>query len=255
MRKLDGKCAILTGASSGVGYGIALRFAMEGATVIACARRLENLENLKKDAEERGFTGKIIPLKCDISSEGDLDAAVAKAVEECGTVHILANIAQGGLHNLYSINDTSREDVQLLFEQGPLASMLLMKKCFPYMQEQHYGRIINCSSPSTVEGTPNQAAYIMCKCAIEGLTRSAAHEWGPYGITTNIFLPTIKTENFDKSDRGRAYAKMMAEQNPVRYFGTPFEDCAPMIVFLASEEAGYINGQAIGIDGGRVLLF
>ena len=95
----------------------------------------------------------------------------------------------------------------------------------------------------------------MCKSAIDGLTKSAAKEWGQFGITTNNFLSTLKTENFDKSDRGRAYAKMMAEETPVRYFGTPFDDCAPLIAFLCSDQAGYINGQAIGVDGGRVLNY
>lgn len=79
--------------------------------------------------------------------------------------------------------------------------MLMMQKCFPYMKEQGYGRIINCSTPSVIEGTPGQTAYVMSKGAIDALTRAASQEWGPYGITTNNFLPTIKTENFDKSDR------------------------------------------------------
>ena len=252
---LSGKVAIVTGASSGVGYGIALRFAMEGAKVVACARRLENLESLRAVAEERGYEGVILPCKCDIGQEADMDRAVKTAIDNYGTVHILANIAQGGLHKLKNIMDTTVDECMELYLQGPVASMLMMQKCFPYMKEQGFGRIINCSTPSVIEGTPGQTAYVMSKGGVDALTRAASQEWGPYGITTNNFLPTIKTENFDKSDRGRAYAKKMAEENPVRYFGTPFEDCAPMIAFLCSDQAGYINGQAIGIDGERVLNY
>ena len=142
-----------------------------------------------------------------------------------------------------------------MYKTGPVASLLLMQKCFPYMKANNYGRIINCSSPSASEGAVVQGPYIMAKCAIEGLTRAAAKEWGQYGITTNVFLPTLWTENFDKSERGKAYAKMMAEQNPVRKFGKPYEDGSPVITFLASEEAGYINGQAICVDGGRCLIY
>lgn len=245
---LDGKTAIITGASSGVGYGCALRFAEEGANVIACARRLENLERLREEAGR--FSGKIIPQKCDISIESNLDAAVEKALELFGTVHILANIAQGGLGTSSPLEETTLEECMAYYMTGPIASMKMMQKCFPYMKKQRYGRIINCSSEAASRGVKGFAAYGMCKAAVESLTRSAAQEWGKYGITTNVFMPFIKTEGTEKSERGREMAERVARLNPTRRFGTPYEDCSPMVAFLASEGAGYINGESINISGG-----
>ncbi|MCL2163641.1 MAG: SDR family oxidoreductase [Oscillospiraceae bacterium] len=250
---LSNKIAIMTGASSGVGYGCALRFAMEGAKVVACARRTELLEKLREEAEASKFSGEIIPQKCDVGVEADMDTTVKKCVEMFGTVHILANIAQS-LSGLVSLEKTTVEIVQELFDTGPIASMLMMQKCFPYMKEQHYGRIINTGSPAMIEGGVNLAGYNMAKSAILGLTRTASQEWGQYGITTNIYLPTVWTENFDKTERGREYARRMTEENPMRFFGRPYEDCAPMLAFLASEAAGYVNGQVIGLDGGTTLI-
>jgi len=249
---LEGKTAILTGASSGIGYSCALRFAEEGANVVACARRLDRLEKLRDEAA--GMAGKIIPQQCDVGVEADMDAVVKTAMDMFGAIHILANIAQGGLDKLVNLIDTTEESTMELFKTGPIASMRLMQKCFPYMKEQNYGRIINCSSPAAVQGTPGMAGVVMCKAAIQGLTRTASQEWGKYGITTNVFLPTIKTENFDMSERGRAYAKKVAENNPMGYFGTPYEDCSPVVAFLASEGAGYINGQSIAVCGGEILM-
>jgi len=249
---LEGKTAILTGASSGVGYGLAIRFAEEGANVIACARRFDRLEKLRDETAE--MTGKIIPQQCDVGVEADMDAAVKTAIDMFGTVHILLNIAQGGLGNLRNLMDTTVKDSLELYMTGPIASLLMMQKCFPFMKEQHYGRIINCSSPAVIEGAPGMGGYVMCKAAIQGLTKVASQEWGQYGITSNVFLPTLKTEHFDKSERGREYIRRMIEKNPMRYFGTPYEDGSPIIAFLASDKAGYINGQTFTVNGGEVLV-
>lgn len=245
---LKGKTAIITGASSGVGYGCALRFAEEGANVVACARRMENLEKLC--AEASGLEGKIISQRCDISVEADLDAAVQKAVDTFGTVHILANIAQGGLGMSSPLSETTVDECMTYYMTGPIASMKLMQKCFPYMKAQHYGRIINCSSEAASKALNGFTAYGMCKAAVEALTRNAAQEWAQYGITTNVFMPFIKTENTEKSERGRKMAERVAAFNQTRRFGTAYEDCSPMVAFLVSEGAGYINGEAINISGG-----
>lgn len=247
---LEGKIAILTGASSGVGYGCALRFAEEGAKVIACARRIEKLEKLREEVIEKGFSGKIIPQKCDILVDEDLDAAVAKAVELFGTVHILANIAQGGLGVSEPLESSSLKVCMDYIMGGPFASMKLMQKVFPYMKAQNYGRIINCSTEAAARGMKGFTGYGMAKAAVESLTRNAAIEWGPYGITANTFAPFIMTEGYTLSERGLMIAEKVASQNPTRRFGKPYEDCSPMIAFLASEGAGYINGELINISGG-----
>lgn len=247
---LSGRAALVTGASSGVGYGVALRFAEEGANVIACARRMSKLEELAEDAQKRGFKGKIIPVTCDVSHEADLDKVVKRTIDEFGKVDILACIAQGGLDRQRPIMETTPDDIYTSVRTGPLYTMLLMQKCFPYMKEQHYGRIITCASGSAVSSTIGVTAYAMAKAMIMTLTRKAAHEWGQYGIVTNCIFPVIINEHFGKEGESPVTIEMVARQSPVRYMGDAYEDGSQMVAFLASEGAKYINGQMIGICGG-----
>ena len=235
-----------------MGYGCALRFAEEGANVLACARRLDRLEKLAKEAE--GMDGKIVPMTCDVSKEEDLDKVVKKTVSEFGKVDILACIAQGGLENHTFLLDTTTELAIESYITGPVYTMLLIQKCLPYMKEQHYGRIITCASAAAVTGVPGYSSYAMAKGAIMALTRFASKELGPHGITINCFLPVIKTEAFDLTPQGREAAELITAVNPLGYFGDAYEDCSPIIAFMASEDSKYLNGQFIGIDGGITVL-
>jgi 3-oxoacyl-[acyl-carrier protein] reductase len=249
---LEGRTTLVVGASSGVGYGCALRFAEEGANVLACARRLDRLEKLAKEAS--GMAGKIIPMSCDIAKEEDLEKVVEKTIAEFGKLEILACIAQGGLDHQTNLLDAKPELALENYITGPLYTMLLMQKCFPYMKEQHYGRIITCASGSAVSGTPGFAGYAMAKGAIMSLTRFAAKEWGRFGITTNCFLPVIKADAFNTSPQGQAAAEQVVKISPVGYFGDAYKDCSPIVAFMASEGSHYMNGQMIGICGGIQIL-
>ena len=104
-----------------------------------------------------------------------------------------------------------------------------------------------------MNGTPGLSAYEMAKGAISALTRNASQEWAQFGIVTNVFLPLIRTEQFIES-RFAAFEERLAAQNPCRRMGDAYTDCAPVLAFLASEGAGYVNGQAIAIDGGARLI-
>jgi len=249
---LKNRVAIITGASSGVGKGCAEYFAEQGAIIVACARRLEKLEELSNEVSRKG--GKMLPVRCDVGIEDDIAHVVETTIKEFGKVDILANIAQGDLDKPNYLVDTTYELALDSFKTGAAASMLFMQKCFPYMKEANYGRIINCASASALIGTPGFAAYEMAKGGVMALTRNAAKEWAQYGIVTNCFLPMILTESFEKSEQGKAAAKKITEQIPTRYFGKPYEDCGPIVAFMASEEARYLNGQMIGVDGGFHLL-
>lgn len=245
---LEGRAALLVGASSGVGYGCALRFAEEGANVLACARRLDRLERLA--AQAAGFSGKIVPETCDVNKEEDLDKVVQRTIAEFGKVEILACIAQGGLDHPTDLINATPELALESWRTGPLYTMLLMQKCFPYMKEQHYGRIITCASGAAVSGVPGFSSYAMAKGGIMALTRVAAHEWGRFGITVNCFLPVIKGESFDTSPQGRAAAEQIVMMSPLGLFGDAYEDGSPAVAFLASEGAHYLTSQFIGVDGG-----
>src|SRR5262249_22306026 len=135
---LDGRTAIVTGASSGIGRACALRLAEEGAGVIAFARRAEKLNELVREAESRG--GKVIPAAGDVSNEADIAGAVKKAVDTFGRIDILANVAQTGMDAPASYVETAAVDeVVAAFVGGPVQGLLFIQKCLPYMKEQGYG--------------------------------------------------------------------------------------------------------------------
>ncbi len=249
---LEGRIAIVTGASSGIGRACALRFAEEGATVVACARRLEKLQELVGEIGGKG--GRALAVACNVAKEADIDNVVNITIGEFTKVDILANIAQGGMDQQTYLHEVTPENALQAYITGPLQSLLFMQKCLPIMKEQHYGRIINTASHSALRGSPGFSAYEMAKGAVMALTRNASQEWGIYGITTNVFLPIIRTESFDLSPQGIAAAERIEKTNPLGYFGKPYEDCSPVVAFMASEGAGYLNGQVIGVDGGFFLF-
>lgn len=251
---LGDRVAIVVGASSGVGYGCSLDFAQEGAIVIAAARRLEKLEALAVEAQKRNYAGKIYPVTCDIAKEEDLDRLVQYTADQFGRIEILACIAQGGLnHQTYLLDATEKEAVDF-YRTGPIYTMKLIQKCHPYMKKQHYGRIITCASGSAVSDTTGFDLYAMCKASIMTLTRKAAHEFGRDGIVTNCILPVLRNDIFGNNAQSTEALARIEAESPVGYLGDPFKDGAPIISFLASEGAHYINGQMIGICGGIQVL-
>lgn len=249
---LQDRVAIVTGASSGAGHGAARRFAEEGAIVVASARRRDRLDALVKDITDKG--GRAIAVTCDLFKEEDIENVVQTTISQFGQVDILANIGQGALDQQAYVNEVTRQNAFDAYIGGPLQTVFFMQKCFPYMKERNYGRIINCGSQSALMGLPGFASYQMAKAAIQALTRTASQEWAQYGITTNVVLPAHWSDAFANSPQGIAAGNAAAETSPMKRLGTPYEDVSPMIAFLASEAAGYINGQSIAIDGGCRLI-
>ncbi|MET3803038.1 NAD(P)-dependent dehydrogenase (short-subunit alcohol dehydrogenase family) [Nakamurella sp. UYEF19] len=252
MGVLEGRVAIVTGAAGGIGAATSKRFAEEGAAVVLTDIRGDRVIELAKEFEQAG--GRAIGIGCDLAVETEITAVVDLTIRTYGQVDVLANIGQGGMDRHRYLEDTRTEDALLTYTTGPLQTMLFMQKCLPHMKARHYGRIINVASHSAILGLPGFAPYEMAKGSIQALTRNASQEWGKYGIVTNLFLPGIKTPAFDMSDQGREQAELLATQIPVGRFGNPYEDCTPMVLFLASEGAGHINGQSIGIDGGKTMI-
>jgi len=244
--------AVVTGAAGGVGGGVARRFAAEGARVVATDLDAAAVEAVAQEIRDAG--GDAVGVRCDVNVLEEIDAVVDTAISTFGTVHILANIAQGGLDEHRLLEEATPEQALTAFRTGPLQSMRFMQKCLPSMKEQRYGRVINTASGAAVTPTPGFSTYAMAKGAVMSLTRVASREWGRFGITTNTFLPVARTGGFDLTEQGRAAAAQIEKVSPVGRFGTPYDDVAPLLVFLASEQAGYINGQAIGADGGITFI-
>ena len=251
MNMLHDRVAIVTGASSGIGRACARHFAQEGAAVIACARRKPLLDQLADEFRAGG--GKALAITCDVSEPAQIKAVVEAAISTFGKIDILANIAQGGLDEQEYLTDLTEERALFMYRTAAVQSLQFMQACLPHMQARGYGRIINTGSHAAVNGEPGFAAYAIAKGAVLTLSRVAAKEWARFGIVTNTILPVVRTDAYDNSAQGREAAERLAATNPTGRLGSP-EECAPLLAFLASEGAGYINGQVIGIDGGGMLL-
>ncbi|MEG0265142.1 MAG: SDR family NAD(P)-dependent oxidoreductase [Erysipelotrichaceae bacterium] len=245
MNRLNNKVAIVTGASSGVGNGVAKVLASEGARVCVCARRKELLDQLVDEIKQAGGEG--IAVVCDVSDPQQIKHVVKTCVDTFGGVDILANLAQGSM-TYKEISDVDVDYALNAYKSGPLASMLFMQECLPYLKKSGQGRIINTASSAGYDGNTGFVAYGMAKEAIRALTRHAANEWGKYGITVNAFLPIIATDNFRNTQPAALAA--LEKASPLQRIGSVDKDCGPFIAFLASDESSYLTGQSFMLDGG-----
>ena len=247
MFDLNNKVAIITGASQGIGRTIALVFAKTGANVICIARSESKIKELCLEITGQG--GQASPIACDVG-DGDAFANAIKSVtNEYGKLDILINnagITRDAL--LMRMNDTQWDEVLNTNLKGAFYGM---KSAIRPMMKNKYGRIINITSIVGLTGNPGQANYAASKAGLIGMTQSIAKEVGTRGITVNCIAPGwIDTEmTVDLSENSK---KDLLDRIPIGKIGKP-EDIAHAAVFLASDEASYITGQTITVDGGRVI--
>lgn len=247
MFDLNNKVAIITGASQGIGRTIALVFAKSGANVICIARSESKIKELCLEITDQG--GQASPIACDVG-DGDAYANAIKSVaNEYGKLDILINnagITRDAL--LMRMNDTQWDEVLNTNLKGAFHGM---KSAIRPMMKNKYGRIINITSIVGLTGNPGQANYAASKAGLIGMTQSIAKEVGTRGITVNCIAPGwIDTEM--TVDLPEDSKKDLLDRIPIGKIGKP-EDIAHAAVFLASDEASYITGQTITVDGGRVI--
>jgi len=250
MGVLDGKVAIVTGGGQGVGRGIALALATEGASVAVLGRTASTLDDACEHIGRRGAKG--LPVVCDVRDAGAIERAVATVVAELGTVDILVNNAQIVPHGeLLGIAESVVEDG---WRSGPLAALRLMRACHPYLCGG--GVIVNISSGAAhLAGPPGYAVYGAVKSALATFTRAAAVEWGHDGIRANVVLPLAESDAVAqwRSTRPEAYAEAMGNV-PVGRMGDPELDVGRAVVFLAGPDSGMITGTTLAVDGGGQYL-
>ena len=247
---LEGKVALVTGAGQGVGQGIALALAGEGAKVAVTGRTLSKLENTCKLIEERG--GQALAVECEVKSAESLSACVETVVGHFGGLQVLVNNAQEvPLGTLHQVSD---EAFTAGFESGPLATLRMMKLCYPHLKCD--GVIVNLASSAGKRwDMSGYGAYAATKEAIRSLTRAAACEWGPDGIRTNVIMPHAKSPGLawwieNKPEEAAEFIQSI----PQRRVGDCEQDIGRFVALLCGEGSAYVNGQTIGLDGGQALI-
>jgi len=242
------RTAIVTGGGSGIGIAIATRLAQDGAAVAIFDRNGDTAVATAEAIVADGGTA--IGVTVDVSKRDEIEAGVAAVRDQLGAATILINNA--GISPFSKFLKISQEEFEQVFAVNVRGIFDLCQVVLPDMIEAGWGRIVNISSSSTHSGQPYMSPYVAAKSAVNGLTKSLALEYGPAGITVNAVPPGfIDTPMLRKSEeRGYLVVEKNIEATPVRRIGRP-EDIAAACAFLISEEAGYITGQILGVNGGR----
>lgn len=244
MPDLNGKVVFVTGASKGIGRAISEVFATNGATVVCASRTVADLEIVAHNIKENGGTA--IVQQLDVSNMKDFQNSVKKATNELGSIDVLVNNA--GITKDKLILRMSEDDWDLVQDVNLKGCFNGIKAVTPVMMKARKGRIINITSVVGLTGNAGQANYAASKAGIIGLTKSAAKELASRNISVNAIAPgyieTEMTEGLSESVRSD-----LLSQIPMGTIGKS-EDVAHVALFLASDEAGYITGQVISVNGG-----
>ena len=248
MALLNEQVALITGAGGGIGRGIALNFAKEGAAVVVA--ELDVVSGEAVVAELKALGGKAVFIKTDVCNKADIEAAVQLAVDQFGGLDILVNNAFAPTPNVLLEEKTDAMLEQTL-GSTVWAAWWAMKAALPHMKARGGGKIINFYSIDIEIGAWLHGDYNTAKSAIVGLTRSAASEWGRFNIRANAIAPTAMGATFHKlAAENPGFAEMSASMRPLGRCGEPEADIGPVVVFLASEMSRFITGETIHVDGG-----
>jgi len=256
MGQLAGKSAIVTGAGRGIGRGVALAFAREGAKVMVASRTPSTVEEVVGAIRSEG--GAAVGLACDVGHHDQIKAMVARTVEAFGGVDILVNNAQGfgteahpvGTPVITPLETFPEAEWEYTLRTGPLATLRAMQAAFPYMRDKG-GKIINFGSRRGQIGYAGTTAYNAAKEAIRALSRTAAREWGQYGINVNVINPLVMSHSLETFQaQYSAQASDALKEVPMRRYGDPERDAGPLAVFLASPGSDYLTGMTFMLDGG-----
>lgn len=242
------KCALITGATRGIGKQIAITLAKQGYNIALNYRKEnEELENTKKEIEKIGV--QILAVKCDVANFEDCENFVKQVIERFGQIDVLVNNA--GITKDMLLMRMKKEDFEQVIDTNLVGTFNVTKNVVPYMMKARSGRIINISSVVGISGNAGQTNYSASKAGIIGFTKSLAKEIASRNILVNAVAPGfIETNMTDvlKDDVKQEIAKNI----PLKRMGTT-QDVANVVKFLASDDSSYITGQVINVDGGMLM--
>jgi meso-butanediol dehydrogenase/(S,S)-butanediol dehydrogenase/diacetyl reductase len=250
--RLQGKVAVITGAASGIGRATAILFAREGAKVVLATDKnidglAETLELVKKEG------GEGITKKTSVASEEDVKALIDLALRTYSQIDILCNIA-GVTGQISTLEEQAGDDWKKVFDVNVLGTVYATKHVAKHMQERRSGSIVNMSSVAGIRSGAGGNAYSASKAAIINFTQTSACDLGGHNVRVNVVCPglieTGMTKPFFDLAREKGKADKLGSRCELRRYGVP-EEVAYAILFLASDEASYITGQALPVDGGN----
>lgn len=245
---LSGKCAIVTGASRGIGKAIALKLASLGANIVLNYRSSEK-EAMEVENEIRKLGVEVLSVKGDISKLEEVENLVSKAKEKFGAVDIMVNNA--GITKDTLLLRMKEEDFDSVIDVNLKGVFNCLKAITPIMVKQKHGKIINLSSVVGITGNAGQVNYAASKAGVIGMTKSLAKEVGSRGINVNAVAPGF-IETDMTNELGDKFKEEAKKNIPLKRLGEA-EDVAEVVAFLASESSNYVTGQVIHVDGGMVM--
>ncbi len=250
MKLLQDKVAIITGAGAGIGKGIALNFARQGANIVVAEFNEESGEAAAAELNQLGVKAEFIGT--DISDLTSVNAAVEQTVQRFSRVDILVNNAYPTMKNPpLGVETISEDRLHATMLAGFHAVATAMRAVFPHMQAAQWGRIINICSLNGVNAHKYTADYNAAKEAVRAYTRTAAVEWGQYNITANIICPAAVTTPFKAMEKKAPQLVGAAiSSNPMGRMGDPDKDIGGVAVCLASDHCQYVTGNTLFVDGG-----
>lgn len=250
--ELAGRVALITGAARGLGLAAAERFLAGGARVVINVRRPEQAAAVAARVGESGGGERALVLHGDVASSAAVRAMVAQALDRFGRLDVLVNNAAAAFSTRFE--QIGEEEWRRAVDVNLTAAFLCIQAALPAMKANRYGRVVNLSSTAGKSvSTLGGAHYTASKAGLLGLTRAAAKELGPHGITVNAVCPGLIDTELTREHATPEQLALHARSFPVQRLGTAAE-VAELICFLASERAGYITGAAIDINGGDLMV-
>ena len=248
LQPIAGRVAVVTGGSRGIGRGIAKTLARNGVRVLIAARGEEAARGVVDEIRSAGGTAEYVV--ADVGVPGDSDRIASAAVGHFAGIDILCSNA--GIFPPKALRELTTTEIDEVFNVNLRGTMLVVKACIPALERSGHGRVILTSSiTGPITGYPGWSHYGASKAGQLGFMRTAAMELAGAGITVNAVLPgNIKTEGL--GDLGPEYERSMAAAVPLKRLGT-VDDVANVVLFLSSDEAAYVTGVAIVVDGGQIL--